>query len=258
MTTLPVRRYRAPDGAELAYREVGEGRPLVLIHGFFSTATVNWIRYGHAALLADRGFRVLMPDLRGHGDSAVSRAAADYPPDVLTGDGLAFVERLGLEPGAYDLAGYSLGARTAARMMVRGASPRRAVLAGMGLEGLTKAVGRGGFFRRVLSGEDGFERGTREWRARAFLQQTGGDPAALLRVLDSFTDTPREDLARVTAPTLVLSGTSDRDNGSAEDLAAALPRARVAWVPGNHMSAVASPDLGAALAAFLTDEEPGV
>ena len=46
------------DGAMLAVHEMGDpaGPPLLLIHGYFSTAFVNWIRYGHARLLADRGF----------------------------------------------------------------------------------------------------------------------------------------------------------------------------------------------------------
>ena len=37
----------------------------MLIHGFFSTAMVNWVRYGHAATIAGLGYRVVMPDLRG-------------------------------------------------------------------------------------------------------------------------------------------------------------------------------------------------
>lgn len=53
-------------------------------------------------------------------------------------------------------------------------------------------------------------------------------------------------------PVLVLAGTEDDDNGPAEALAAALPRGQAARVPGNHMSAVAQPDLGKAIAAFLT------
>ena len=40
------------DGTRIAYRELGEGRPVVLIHGYFSDAQTNWIRYGHAAAIA--------------------------------------------------------------------------------------------------------------------------------------------------------------------------------------------------------------
>jgi hypothetical protein len=51
---------------------------------------------------------------------------------------------------------------------------------------------------------------------------------------------------------LVLAGDEDNDNGTAEDLAAALPHGQAARVPGNHMSAVAQPGLGLAIAAYLT------
>ena len=242
--------FTARDGARLAYRELGVGRPLVLLHGFFSTATVNWVRYGHAQELAARGFRVIMPDLRGHGDSDKPQDPAAYPPDVLTDDGLDLIEALGLE--SHDLGGYSLGARTALRMMARGARPRRAVLAGMGLAGIVEARGRGDFFRRVLTAPGTFPRGSAEWMAEAFLKTVGGEPQALLHVLDAAVDTPAEALRTIEVPTLVAAGADDRDNGSAPSLADALPQGRYVQLPGNHMSAVTKPELAAAMAQFLS------
>lgn len=250
---LPPHFFEARDGSRLAYRELGEGRPIVLIHGFFSTAVVNWVRYGHAERIAANGFRVIMPDLRGHGDSAKSHDPTAYPSDVLTDDGLSLVETLGLRD--YDLGGYSLGARTTLRMLVRGASPRRAVVAGMGLAGIVDAQGRGEFFRRVLGNPGTFRRGSAEWMAEAFLKTVGGDPVALLAVLDSALDTPREALGRIEVPTLVAAGAEDTDNGSAAALADALGRGCYAELPGNHMSAVAKPELGSAIADYLSGAE---
>jgi pimeloyl-ACP methyl ester carboxylesterase len=249
MIDLPVRHFQGRDGAELAYREAGEGRPVVLIHGYFSTATVNWVRYGHVSTIAARGHRVIMPDLRGHGDSAKPHAAAAYPPDVLADDGFALIEQLGLTD--YDLGGYSLGGRTTIRMLARGATPRRTIVAGMGLEGIVHPGGRTAYFRRILTNLGTFERGTSEWMAEAFLKTVGGDPVALLHVLGTSVDTPREALARIGMPTLVLVGAEDGDNGSAQALAAALPDGQYAVVPGNHMSAVTRPELGEAIADFL-------
>ena len=94
-------RFASFDGVEIAWQELGEGRPLVLIHGLFSNAWTNWIRYGHAARIAAAGYRVIMPDLRGHGDSAKPHDAAAYPSDVLADDGFALIEQLGLT-GAED------------------------------------------------------------------------------------------------------------------------------------------------------------
>jgi len=238
------------DGVKLAWRELGEGRPVVLIHGYFSNAEVNWLKYGHAAKVAAAGFRVIMPDLRGHGDSARPHDAAAYPPDVLMRDGFALIEHLGLT--VYDLGGYSLGARTTVRMLVNGATPRRAVIAGMGLRGLVDTQGRGGYFRRVLTHLGSFERGSSEWLTEAFLKTTGGDPVALLHILDTFVDTPEAAVRAIAQPALVVSGVDDHDNGPAAELAAVLPHGTLAEVPGNHMSAVTRPELGTAIAAFLS------
>lgn len=267
LANLPVHYFRSRDGLELAYREMGMGRPLVLIHGYFSTAMVNWVRYGHAAKIAARGYRVVMPDLRGHGDSAKPHDAFFYPRDVLADDGLALVEHLQLTD--YDLGGYSLGARTTVRMLVRGATgaqrrksleapqarrgatPKRALVAGMGLEGILHTGGRGSHFRNILTNLGKHKPGSAEWMAEAFMKTVGGDPVALLHVLDTFEDTPREALSRIEIPTLVLTGAEDNDNGSAEALAAAIPKGRYVVVPGNHMGAVTKPELGAAMADFL-------
>jgi len=252
---LPIQYFHGRDGVQLAYREVGEGRPLVLIHGFFSTATVNWVRYGHAAKIAALGYRVVMPDLRGHGDSAKPHDAGAYPPDVLADDGFALVEHLKLDD--YDLGGYSLGGRTTVRMLARGAQPGRAVVAGAGWDGIVNTAGRGGHFRNILKNLGTFPRGSAEWLAEAFLKTVGGDPVALLHVLDTFVDTPREDLERIQTPTLVLLGTDDHDTGSGEELAAVLPQGTFSGMPGNHMSAVTKPEMGAAIAAFLGASRAG-
>lgn len=73
------------DGVRLAYREVGEGRPLVLLPGF-SVETTLWLHHGQADRIAARGHRVIMPDFRGLGRSAKPRDAAAYPVDVLADD----------------------------------------------------------------------------------------------------------------------------------------------------------------------------
>jgi pimeloyl-ACP methyl ester carboxylesterase len=223
---------------------------VILLHGLFSDASTNWLKFGHAATIAAVGFRVIMADLRAHGTSAKPHDAAAYPPDVLADDGLALIAHLGLAD--YDLGGYSLGARTAVRMVAKGARPRRLIVSGMGLTGLTDTGARGDHFKRILAGLGTHERGSPEWMAEAFLKTTGGDPQALLPLLDSFVDTSEAELRAIPMPTLVLQGADDHDNGEAEQVAAIIPNAEFVEVPGNHMSAVTRPELGRAMAAFLT------
>lgn len=252
MASSPTKHvFTSFDGVELAWHELGEGRPVVLLHGLFSDAETNWIRFGHAAEIAGRRFRVVMPDLRAHGESAKPHDAASYPPDVLARDGLALIEHLGLTD--YDLGGYSLGARTSVRMVVMGARPRRLVNSGMGLQGLLRTGGRAEHFKGILKGLGTHERGSPEWLAEAFLRTTGGDPDALLPLLDSFVDTKEAELRAIDVPTLVLTGVDDHDNGSSQALAELLPNGTYAEVPGNHMSAVTKPELGKAIADFLAN-----
>jgi len=252
LASFPIepRYFDSFDGVRLAWRELGHGSPVMLIHGYFSNAEVNWLRYGHAERIAAAGFRVIMPDMRAHGDSAKPHEAAAYPPDVLMRDGLALIEHLKLKD--YDLGGYSLGGRTTVRMLANGAAPRRAIVAGMGLSGLEHTAGRGTYFRHVLTNLGRFERGSSEWLTEAFLKTTKGDPAALLQVLDTFVDTPAAVISAIAQTTLVAAGIDDHDNGSAADLAALLPRGRLVELPGNHMSAVTKPELGEAIASFLS------
>jgi pimeloyl-ACP methyl ester carboxylesterase len=223
------------DGSRLAYQETGTGRPLILIHGHQERGAA-WVESGLAGRLAARGYRVIMPDLRAHGDSARSHDPGAYPPDVLADDGLALVDHLGLAD--YDLAGHSLGGRTVLRMLIRGAAPRRAVVSGQGLEGIAHPADRAGQYRTLF---------------RAGRSADGNDPRALLLALDSWVNTDPAELAPVAVPVLILTGAADWHNETAQALADALPRGRYAEVPGDHSTALRSPEFWTALTAFLAE-----
>ena len=236
-------------GGKLALHRVGAGRPLVLLHGLFSSAEMNWLKWGHAALLADAGFEVLMPDLRGHGDSAAPHDPAAYPGDVLALDLAGLIGHLGLTD--YDLGGFSLGARTAVRGVIGGLAPRRLMLGGMGLEGLAGWTGRQAFFRDAIDRFEVVKHGDPAYFAVQFMKSMKVDRVAARLLLDTMTDTPPAALAAVTMPTLVVCGADDRDNGSPDKLVAALPDAVLKVIPGTHMSCVTTPDLGMAMRDFL-------
>jgi pimeloyl-ACP methyl ester carboxylesterase len=243
--TLRTDSFCTSDGVRIAWRECGDGRPLILVHGYFSDADTNWIKYGHAAKLSGAGYRVIMPDLRAHGLSDKPHDLSHYPKDILADDQFALIDHLGLKE--FDLGGYSLGGRTVARMLARGARPGRAIISGMGLAGLTDTEKRGDLFRHILDNLGQHERGTPAFMAEAFLKTTGGDPVALRHILETFVDTQEAALRAIETPVAVICGEEDNDNGSAAALADILPNGRLIRVPGNHMSAVAKPDLGQAI-----------
>jgi pimeloyl-ACP methyl ester carboxylesterase len=237
-------------GARLAVHRLGEGRPVLLLHGLFSSAEVNWIKYGHAARLAEAGFEAIMPDLRAHGQSDAPHHPAAYPADVLVRDALAVVAALGLT--GFDLGGFSLGARTAVRAVLAGLEPRRLVLGGMGLEGLDQWERRSAFFIEAIDNFDTIKRGDPHYLAQQFMKTMKVDRVAARLLLGSVDDTRVEELRRVTMPTLVVCGADDDDNGSAPALADALPDATYAEVPGAHMSSVTRRELGEAIVRFLS------
>jgi pimeloyl-ACP methyl ester carboxylesterase len=250
MTDPRVYRFTGRDGLELAYRETGDGRPLVLLHGFTASGA-QWLDHGPGAALAEHGYRLILPDLRGHGDSARPHDPARCPPDVLADDGLALTDRLGLDD--YDLGGYSLGGQIVLRMLVRGARPARAVVGGTGLTAMTSTA-NDGTNRRVLTAlasGDSIDPGSPDAEAARWITRLGGDPRALLQVLNSLVATPGQALRQVQTPTLVVAGDQDHDHASAAALATVLPNACFTPVPGNHWTALTGPELATAILAFL-------
>jgi len=238
-------------GARLALHRLGEGRPVVLLHGLFSSAHVNWIKFGTAARLAEAGFEAIMPDLRAHGESDAPHDPAAYPPDVLVKDVLAVVAALGLTE--FDLGGFSLGARTAVRAVLASLAPRRLVLGGMGIEGLGQWARRSAFFIGAIDRFDEIRRGDPEYVAQQFMKSQKVDRVAARLVLGSVDDTDAEALRRITMPTLVVCGDQDEDNGSAPALARALPDGTYVEVPGTHMSSVTKREFGEAIVRFLSN-----
>jgi pimeloyl-ACP methyl ester carboxylesterase len=249
MAEATTHRWTASDGVELAFHEVGEGRPVVLLHGLFSSADMNWIKFGHAGQIAAEGFRVIMPDLRAHGESSAPHHSACYPQGILARDVTELVQHLGLQD--FHLGGFSLGARTTVEAVGEGQRPRKAVLGGMGLEGLKGWARRKQFFLDAIDQFDTAARGNPHWLAIQFMKTMKVDREAAALLLQTFSDAEDDWLSAFTMPTLVVVGSEDRDNGSGEALADTLPNASYVEVPGTHMSSVTRPEFGTAIAKFL-------
>ena len=245
-------RFKSFDGIEISYhlRGPAAGRPTLVLHGFLADAQRNWIDQGTADAMAALGRWVILPDIRAHGASQASHDPAAYPKDVIPADQEALLAHLGV--GTYDVVGYSLGARAAVRLAVRGVHPpARMILGGMGASGICDVAARQAQF------EDGIRNGAKARdpeqgaRIQVFLQAQGTDRDAALAILATQVSSPQEALAQLTQDTLVVCGARDRDNGDPDELTALLPHARCETVPGNHLSAVEKPEFQAAILAFL-------
>jgi len=246
---LHTHNFRSFDGVRIAVHETGEGRPLLLLHGLFSHADMNWIKFGHAAKLAEAGFRVIMPDFRAHGQSDAPHDSAAYPEDVLLTDTLALLDHLALED--FDLGGFSLGARITAKLLCEGIKPRRAILAGMGWEGLQGWNSRRQFFVDAINMRDSVKRSDPHFMAVQFFKSQKIDPVASLLMLDSFGPMNTGKLPELDLPVAVICGADDSDNGSAPMLAEKLLNGEYIEIPGTHMSSVTEGALGDTMVSFL-------
>jgi pimeloyl-ACP methyl ester carboxylesterase len=249
MSDAKVHYWTASDEVQLAYHELGQGRSVVLLHGLFSDANMNWIKFGHAARIAAGGFRVIMPDLRAHGLSGRPHEPECYPQGILARDLRELIGHLALTE--FDLGGFSLGSRTTVEGVGEGLRPGRAILGGAGLDGLRHWERRKHFFLDAIELFDGVERGDPHWLSIQFMNSQKVDRIASALLLQSFADTFMEWLQSFTMPTLIVCGSEDEDNGSAEKLAEVMPNAVFREVPGTHMSSVTKPEFGEAIAQFL-------
>src|SRR5215831_11146758 len=90
------------DGTQIYYKDWGEGRPVVFSHGWPLTADA-W--EDQMMFLADRGFRAIAHDRRGHGRSSQPSGGNDM--DTYADDLAALIEGLNVK-GAV-LVGHSTG-----------------------------------------------------------------------------------------------------------------------------------------------------
>lgn len=227
------------DGIDIAFIDEGAGPPIVLIHGFGSTHAVNWIGPGWVNTLTGAGYRVLAFDNRGHGASGKSYQSADYHPSLMAGDALALMAHRGVDRA--HVMGYSMGARIAAFLaMAHGERVHSLIFGGLGL-GMVEGVGDWDVIAKALLADDPATISDPRGRMfRAFADQTSSDKKALAACIETSRELiSAKDLASVSQPTLVATGTRDDISGSASRLAALIPNAVSFDIPDrDHMLAV--------------------
>jgi pimeloyl-ACP methyl ester carboxylesterase len=239
---------------EIVYLDQGTGDPIVLVHGFASNKETNWVQPGWVSTLTRDNRRVIALDNRGHGDSTKLYDPADYHTDLMAGDVAALIAHLGLERA--DVMGYSLGARISAVLAARHPERVRAlILGGVGIK-LIEVAGLHSDIARSLELPSIADVTDPQGKAfRLFAEQTRSDLKALAACLrGSRQPLGREDLASVSAPTLVAAGTKDDIAGSPHELAALFPNGHALEIADrDHMLAVGDRVYKAGVLAFLKE-----
>lgn len=228
-------------GMEFSYFDEGarDGAPTLLIHGFASSAMVNWVHPGWLQTLADAGRRVIAIDNRGHGQSAKPHDSAAYHPSLMAGDSAALLDHLGIAKA--DVIGYSMGARISAFLALEHSERVRSLVwGGLGI-GLIHGVGEWDpIAEALLAPSIDAVTHPRGLMFRSFADKTGSDRTALAACIASNRVLVTEaEAARIMQPVLIAVGTRDDIAGDPHALADLLPDARAIDIPNrDHMLAV--------------------
>ena len=247
----------ASDGVKLAFERVGEGNPVLLVHGFGSSRQQNWKSTGWYGDLTGAGFAVLAMDCRGHGQSDKPHDPAAYGHARMAEDAATVLDAAGISSAP--VIGYSMGGFIALRLAA--ADPER-----------IPALALGGVGEYYLRGPRISDEGARDTLAEAllvadkstitdkrgrmfrdFADQPGKDRFALAACMKAMSPRlPLETLAQMRQRLLVVCGDADDIAGPPGPLAAAFPHGQAVTIAGrDHMSAVGERKTRQAVLDFL-------
>src|SRR5918996_3679898 len=109
---MNLTRQRVSSGLEIAYYDSGAGTPIVFLHSFGHNKTLWFPQLTH---FLERGYRVVAPDMPGHGDSTFDRS--HHTVDGIAQSYVQLFDKLGLT--RVILVGISMGGYVALRMWAR-------------------------------------------------------------------------------------------------------------------------------------------
>ncbi|GAA3862947.1 alpha/beta hydrolase [Leifsonia kafniensis] len=243
----------SPDGIKLATYEFGDPADptIVAVHGFASSALVNWHVTGWTRDLVRAGFHVIAIDQRGHGASDKPHAPAAYTMELLVADVLQVLDAYLLDEVSY--AGYSLGARVgwqAAREHPDRIT--RAMLGGIPDGDPLKRFQVEDARAHIESGADVADRLTGAYLTMAS-SVPGNDLEALVALVEGMRDGPQPGPDNApTQPVLFATGSEDSILAASRELAEATPNSTFFEIPGrNHFNAPTSRAFRDAGAAFF-------
>lgn len=217
------------DQTIIAFSDQGKGTPVVLLHGFISSGN-SWQQTALHKDLLLQGYRVIVPDLRGNGNSDHPHASSAYANDAEVKDIIALADHLRLP--SYSVIGYSRGSIVLAKLLVSEERIDLAVLGGMGLDFTNPDWDRRIMFQEAFNGSAPLNEMTSG--AVNYAKSIGAD-LKILGLLQEFQPvTTVEELKKIKAKVLVIAGDQDTDNGNPKELQQKISGAALIIVPGDH------------------------
>lgn len=242
-----VRTVMTGDGQSIVYRVEPGPDPVLLVHGFGSTAQQTWDATGWVRALADAGRGVIALDLRGHGSSSKPYDASDYHSGILAADLCAVLDAESVTRA--DVIGYSMGSQVC-RALARDAPARirRLVLGGIGSVEQFSHWGTDTIRAVLLEGRSVSDL-VADRMLRTALAGPDTDPVALTACAEGVMSDPV--LAAPMMPTLVVAGDVDPVAIGAPGFAERMGAEFVAIPKRNHVTTLSSRAFKAAGLGFL-------
>lgn len=232
------------DDTKIAYTDEGKGKPILLIHGFINTRK-SWDNTALKKDLLEKGYRVIIPDLRGNGDSDKPHEDDAYSQDAEVID-LMFL-MVELKISKYWAVGYSRGSILLAKLLTKDGRVKKAVLGGMGIDFTNPNWHRRAIFRDAFDGKI-----TEETKgAVEYAKSIGADLKCLHLQQKHQSVTTQRQLQVIKAKVLVLAGDEDKDNGDSAALSKAIPKSKFKIVEGDHNGTYKTENFSKAVISFL-------
>lgn len=232
------------DDTKIAYTDEGKGKPVLLIHGFINTRK-NWDKSKLKKDLLAEGYRVIIPDLRGNGDSDKPQDDEAYKQDSEVLDLMFLMVELKIRK--YWAVGYSRGSILLARLMTKDRRLKKAVLGGMGIDFTNPTWNRRIMFRDAFNGK------TNEQTQGAvdYAKSIRADLRSLYLQQKYQPVTTKRQLAQIKIKVLVVAGDEDLDNGNPSALHKVIPKSKIKIVKGDHNNTYKSSEFAKAILDFL-------
>ncbi|WP_350285498.1 alpha/beta fold hydrolase [uncultured Croceitalea sp.] len=225
--TAQLQYFESFDKVKIAYTVEGEGSPVLLLHGFINSRK-SWDKTVLKGDLLAKGYQVIIPDLRGNGNSDKPQNDEAYQENAEVKDLLLLMDSLGIE--RYKAIGYSRGSIVLAKLMTKDKRIAKAVLGGMGIDFTNAEWDRRLIFAAAFNGQTTSE----TQGAVDYAKSVGADLRSLHLQQKYQPVTSKEALAKVQAKVLVIAGDKDLDNGNPIELQRIIPDAKLELVAGDH------------------------
>lgn len=233
------------DGTKIYYEVKGEGSPVILVHGFTGTSQ-GWKHGTLYPALLTAGYKVIILDLRGNGQSDKPHTDAAYANDAEAKDVMGLASKLGLKK--YAVVGYSRGSIITSRLMVLDKRITKAVMGGMGADYTNPEWPRRIHAYKALMGDTTIHDVD---DMMVWIRKNNFDNLALAYQQKHQPSTSKQELARLKIPVLLIDGTEDLTNGDVHDLQKLIPASTMVSVPGDHNSAGNTIQFSTAILNFL-------